>query len=314
MADWINTEDLPESYYPSGVKRIYTATTQNGRGSIVMKFGEDTTTEAYEESDRIVTEPTELQTIDNKLELVGLLSNEVARYKERLINSAIDDFNNDVIVPQISTSSVLSQMKTSNDLKSKENDREIIKLKADVEYYKTDIQIKLKDLELKEKANLLAETQLYMQGQLYEQNERIIKQNITLSKNVYNLKSVTSKGVEDQIATNKELVENLTKKNEHLDYLKDGLPNLKDSTGQIIKPRESESKNNAEQHIYKNDVNTYNHRDNTLSTLNYLNGVAGLGGSADSSENTELLSILDKLAIIDYSKFNENNKKLFGGM
>lgn len=62
-------------------------------------------------------------------------------------------------------------------------------------------------------------------------------------------------GIENQVQTNTKKVENIDKKNEHLDFIKEGNPNLKDSEGNVIKPREVESKKNAEQYLEQKETN-----------------------------------------------------------
>lgn len=62
-------------------------------------------------------------------------------------------------------------------------------------------------------------------------------------------------GQENQIQTNTKIVENIEKKNEHLDYLKNGHEQLKDSEGNKIIPREIQAKKDAEVHIDKESLN-----------------------------------------------------------
>ncbi|MGE4444937.1 MAG: hypothetical protein AB7E37_08220 [Candidatus Altimarinota bacterium] len=53
-------------------------------------------------------------------------------------------------------------------------------------------------------------------------------------------------GIENQVETNAKKVENIDKKNEYLDFQKDGVSTLKDSSGNVIKPREVTAIKNAE--------------------------------------------------------------------
>lgn len=62
-------------------------------------------------------------------------------------------------------------------------------------------------------------------------------------------------GQENQIQTNTKIVENIEKKNEHLDYLKNGHDTLKDSEGNKIIPRDIQAKKDAEVHIDKESLN-----------------------------------------------------------
>lgn len=64
-----------------------------------------------------------------------------------------------------------------------------------------------------------------------------------------------AKGVSSQIATNKKIVENIEKKNESLDFYKNGLSTLRDTNNNIISPREAEAKVNAEKYIEQKEMN-----------------------------------------------------------
>ena len=64
-----------------------------------------------------------------------------------------------------------------------------------------------------------------------------------------------AEGVENQISTNAKIVEKLDKQIEHYDFSKDGKETLKDSNGNVIKPREIQAQKDAEQFIEKEDLN-----------------------------------------------------------
>lgn len=180
MAD---IDSLPDYYLPTGATGTYEVKTRNGNGSISFAVGDD---------DVMFSADSEQNTtVDQSLALAGLLSSEIERYKNTLLDNSKYNVQNSVVVPTSPSSSpLLSQMKVANDLKLKSYEIENLKLKADVEYKKTDIQIKLKDLELREKEIALKETEIYMQSKFYEQNERIIKQKSTLIKNLSHIKTL----------------------------------------------------------------------------------------------------------------------------
>lgn len=69
------------------------------------------------------------------------------------------------------------------------------------------------------------------------------------------LVGVLTDGINDQKTTNEKIVENLTKKNEQLDFLKNGSDALKDSNNEVIKPREIQAKKYAEDFIDKESMN-----------------------------------------------------------
>ncbi len=180
MADDI--PQLDDYYLPTGATGTYTVSTQNGKGTISISIGNDEFALANE---------TQGTTIDDDLALAGILDEQKERYKTYLMNKTLSDFDADLTVPQAPTTSpLISQIKAGNDLKQKQHEREIMLAKAEVEYKKADIQAKLKTIKLQEEANAIQQSQLYMQGQLYQQNERIIKQTSTLLTNIAKLKSV----------------------------------------------------------------------------------------------------------------------------
>ena len=116
---------------------------------------------------------------------------------------------------------------------------------------------------------------------------------------------VIASGVEDQKTTNAKIVENLAKKNEQLDFLKNGDTSLKDSSGQVIKPREVEAKNNAEQHIDKKAFNTFDNQ--------HLIDALDASETNNDEETKYLLGLLKNLLTgLDNNKFNtDQNQNLF---
>ncbi len=180
MADEI--PQIEDHYLPLGATGKWTVTTQNGKGKLSFYIGEDEFALANE---------TQGTTIDDDLALAGILDEQKTRFKEHLMNKMLTDFDAELTVPQAPTTSpLISQMKAGNDLKQKQHEREIQLAKVEVEYKKADIQAKLKTIKLQEEANAIQQLQLNMQGKLYEQNERIIKQTSTLLINIAKLKSV----------------------------------------------------------------------------------------------------------------------------
>lgn len=110
----------------------------------------------------------------------------------------------------------------------------------------------------------------YLDGQqdnikaMDKQTKAIQEQKLTSSHTTINridtepLVSATAelaKGVSSQIATNKKIVENIEKKNESLDFHKNGLSTLRDTNNNIISPREAQAKVNAEKYIEQKEMN-----------------------------------------------------------
>jgi hypothetical protein len=161
---------------------------------------------------------------DERLSLAGLLGDEVKRYNLILKDKLILEMDNNIVSPVVSQSSpFLSQLIYSNDLKRQKEEREILMANVDKEYKKTDIEIKLKDLELKKEQNSQNDAVLTMMGESYVQNTHILNtlgglrsslgallNKITL---IHGEQKTTNEkislGVDNQIDTNLKLLEKL---------------------------------------------------------------------------------------------------------
>jgi hypothetical protein len=327
--------------------------------------------------------PSSAPSLDDSLKLAGLLSSEVIRYKEKLMNDTFSSLDNSIEIPTVPTTSpLILQMKVSNELKKQKETREILIANVDKEYKKTDIQIKLRELQLKESQNSIAEGNLAMNGNFYVQNEKMIagfdrlsnnivsvRDNLTniseklensvneqitsnaqiiakmgeyitalnnqttaienqelslsgdMSANVSidvtplaNANNIIASGVENQINTNAKIVENITKLNDKLDFEKNGIETLKDSKGNIIKPRESKALKSAEDSILSKDKNTF---DSTKAIIEPLEKMLLDEKNLDSQTSSgfgdfELKSVLSEILNVDKTKFDfEYRTKLY---
>ena len=149
-------------------------------------------------------------TMDENLALAGLLSSEIQRFKEKLLNQHLENMDNDIVVPIVPTTSpLLQQMKSSNDMQRGREEREILLAKANAEYMKTDIQIKLKDLELKEKAVIQNDAVIAIMKETSLQNERLLALTNRLNTNLGELRGSLAKiatASESQETLNQELL------------------------------------------------------------------------------------------------------------
>jgi len=123
-----------------------------------------------------------------------------------------------------------------------------------------------------------------------------------------------AEGVQNQIQTNAKIVENLDKKNEHYDFQKEGTPELKDSGGNQISPREVEAKKNAEQLIEQEDTNktTFDEiSDFVEDALGIVeDGLETIVGSTDGFDlNFNPLGYLDKILVQDYIDHKDDYPK-----
>ena len=279
-----------------------TYTSSDGRKKTISIWtGEDDEAFASLSDDGTEYTPTSSPSVDSRLALAGLIDSEIARAKEKFLNKHLDDLENTLEVPLApQTSPLINQMKLSNDLKHQKETREILLAKVDTEYKKTDIQIKLRELQLKESANSTQEAMLIMQGNFYLQNEKMIAGFERINLMLGEVKSVIS-GLNEKLSSVKS----------HYDFLKNGSETLKDSNGNQIIPQEVQAKINAEKLIEQEDTNK-----TTFDDIKDFVGEA-LGTVEDSLENAlgntdgfsldfNPLSYIDEILMTDFIENKDN--------
>jgi hypothetical protein len=342
------------------------------RARVTIRTGESDDAWASTNTEETAYVPTPAPSFDSQMQLAGLISSEITRYKEKLMNDSLYNLDNPVVVPAVTTTSpLITQMKLSNDLKQQKETREILVANVDKEYKKTDIQIKLRDLQLKESANSIEEAKLTMTGNFYIQNEKMIAESVrlrdistSLRDNINSLKDYAqqqvqaieaqtaaiklqteaiktqtitlngdmsanvnidvtplavannkiAEGVTNQIETNAKIVENIVKQNENLDFIKNGLPTLKDSKGNVIKPREAKALKSAEDSILSKDKNTFDSEKAIIQPLEkMLLDEKNLDSQTSSGfGDFELKSVLSEILKVDKTKFDfEYRTKLY---
>lgn len=165
-----------------------------------------------------------------------------------------------------------------------------------------------------------SEYSLIMQSQIIEaiQNLKLTTGTINVNPSVHvdtaplaKANETIASGVEDQKATNAKIVENLAKKNEQLDFLKNGSDSLKDSNGNAIKPQEVQAKINAEQLIEQADTNK-----TTFDDIKDFVGEAfgtvedtlekALGDTDGFDLNFNPLSYIDEILMKDFIENKDN--------
>lgn len=244
--------------------------------------------------------------------LVGLTSSEVSRFKEKLLNKHLDELDNEVITPtEPTTSPFLSQMMLSNSMGKSRETREILMAHATSEYMKTDIQIRLKELELKQSELSMREASLILQADELAATQRLTNATERVNMNLGELRgSLASMNTK------------LKSVSDYYDFQKEGTTDLKDSNGKQISPREAQAKNNAEQHIYKDAQNTFNHYETGKTLFEDLEKMfkgTGTGANSGNAENckypddeTGLLKLLCSLTSFDLDKFaSDKNFNIF---
>lgn len=158
--------------------------------------------------------------------------------------------------------------------------------------------------------NIIAQTKAISEQQLQLNADSISMDNVALD--TAPIVQALNEGVQNQITTNAKIVENLQKKNDHLDYLKNGDSGLKDSRGNVIKPREVQAKNHAEHQIYKTSENTFDWKSSLVEIYTDLESNFDPSNLGFGTEGDNLLTLLTKLVTFDPDKFETDESKIFG--
>ncbi len=136
----------------------------------------------------------------------------------------------------------------------------------------------------------------------------------TMAQNQSTTNTKIVEGIENQKETNAKIVENITKKNEHLDFLKNGDSNVKDSSGNVIKPREIEAKKNAESWIDQIEINGTKMEDLIDYVQDFFpvttDAVGDVLGSTDGFNLFQNpLEIIDRILVEDYINNQDGEKQ-----
>lgn len=219
----------------------------------------------------------------------------------------------------------------SNSAQSLKNNTEFQKATLEIEKAKLSSmnaanEIQKKHLDLLD-YNLIVQSEMI--GQLSSLNTNITKQieaikasakasavsvNIDTSKLAIANEKI-AEGVENQISTNAKIVEKLDKQIEHYDFSKDGKETLKDSNGNVIKPREVQARKDAEQFIDQEDTNTTTMDDYLDFVQNLFGSTVGeaLDATAESMGSTDGFSLafnpfeyVDNLLKTEYETNKDN--------
>lgn len=289
----------PTITYENG-RKVFTNITNNSEGANKLNLGFSVELGDEEVGGSAVPSTS----IDDRLSLAGLLDSEKERFKEKLLKQHLENLNNDITVPVAPTTSpLINQMKIANDLKHQKETREIKLAEVDTEYKKTDIQTKLKQLELQKQSNSSQDAMLIMMGETYIQNERMIAGFERINANLGELRG-TLASINSKFST----VE------KHYDFLKDGHPDMKDSNGNVIKPREVEAKKNAEQLIEQKETNetTFDDIEEFFKEAmgQVAEGVESLLGATDGFDlEFNPLKFIDDILVEDYMEQIKKLKK-----
>lgn len=267
----------------------------------------------------------EAKTLRQELTDLGFSETEILGILEKIDNvNSLDSVASPVshVDPITGTPSTNSKGSlVSNSAQSLKNNTEFQKATLEIEKAKLSSmnaanEIQKKHLDLLD-YNLIVQSEMI--GQLSSLNTNITKQieaikasakasAVSVSIDTSKLAIANEKiaeGVENQISTNAKLVEKLDKQIEHYDFSKDGNETLKDSNGNVIKPREIQAKKDAEQFIDQEDINKTT-MDDLLDFVpeslgGALDAVADVLGSTDGfSESFNPFTYLDNLLKEDF--------------
>jgi hypothetical protein len=173
---------------------------------------------------------------------------------------------------------------------------------------------------LQEASQILAAEQYIVSTQILDSLKDIktalTNQKLTSSVNIDTTKLVEANqtiasGVENQLATNAKIVENLTKQNLHYDFLTKGVSTLKDSNGNAIIPQEVQARINAEKLIEQEDMNRTT-IDELMEFIPDLvagatNEVGELLGTTDGFDlDFNPMSYIDEILMKDFQQHKDN--------
>jgi hypothetical protein len=279
------------------------------------------------------------ETLEEELEFYGFSSSEI----ENIINKINTVSSTSSDVPTVTTTNPSTGQSVTNEMGSLVSNSAMA-YKANTDYQKARIETEKLKITAMNEANRIAQAQLiasldsnYVSDANLQVNAEILNNLINLNNNIKSLTTATkeqkfvggdtsvhidttklaeanakiAEGVENQIETNAKLVENLTKKNEHLDYLKNGADSLKDTNGDVIKPREVEAKINAEKLIEQSDMNRTTIDEFLEFVPDLVTGAFDdLGDVIGTSDGFNLdfnpLSYVDEILLTDFMEHKDN--------
>lgn len=284
LVGWLMAENPTEGMYIDNEGTVHgavaiSANPQQLEDSQKTTFSEQLT-ELYNSADVFVTAtPTTLMdTLTNSAKVNALQVQATLKSAEMVKNSNLN------IAVNIANNTMQSQY---NMIVSSQILEQIIQLNDKLDSFNT---------------NLEALTTATENQQLQLSTESISMGNMTV--NTEGIVNAISQGVTNQIETNAKIVENLTKQNlyidtksEHLEFVKNGNAELKDSRGNTIKPREIEALKNAELHFAEKEENN----------TDYLKSVSDLIGNQidENSEYNLLQEVYNSFLNVDVTKIDE---------
>ncbi|MDD2896912.1 MAG: hypothetical protein PHG81_12920 [Aliarcobacter sp.] len=289
-----------------------------------------TMTPVYDESEDVATSSTlTINSLEDEMAYYGMSPEEIQTVMNKI--NGLDDVQS-ATKPITITDPLTNQEKTLTDGTLVSNSAQSLKnttlyQQSMVELEKGKLQAMNLLNEIQKKQLDMMDYNLIMQSQILgalndlitaTKNQKLTTGTINVNPSVHvdttALSEATQKiadGVDNQTATNQKIVENLTKKNEHYDFLKGGHPDLKDSSGNAIIPREIEAKKNAEQYIEQEDTNktTFDEIGDYIGeALGVVeDGIENVLGSTDGFDiDFNPMSYIDEILMKDFQEHKDN--------
>lgn len=269
------------------------------------------------------------ETVEDELAFYGFSTSEI----ENIVNkfNAVSD-SSSIVDPVTTTNPATGETSTNVNGSLVSNSAKAFKANSDYQKARLETE-KLKITAINEsnriaQAQLIAtldsnrtkEATLIMLGEQYLQIDRLIDAIKNQNLNFGDIKvnpsihvdttaiAESTKTIADATVA---LSESATVQKEHYDFLKNGSETLKDSSGQVIKPREIEAKKNAEQYIEQQDTNNTTFDDikgyigEALGVVE--DGVESALGNTDGFDiNFNPLSYIDEILMTDFIENKDN--------
>ena len=228
---------------------VYVMTTNNGKGTISFKTGDD-------EYFNVGTGTKEAQSDEDYLTSLGMPYLDIQRLLNKIenVDKSLPVISGSVAVTvPVATysSNLIKENQSANLLKAKELQLKELELKNNNEFQKATVELEKLKVKALTEQNSQLEYQLIMQSEIYG----VLSEIATNVKNKAETKVNVSLNTDSLATANRSIADSLAIQSEHYDFMKNGSSNLKDSSGKTIIPREVEAKKNAEIHIEKDDMN-----------------------------------------------------------
>lgn len=266
-----------------------------------------------------VSENITFNSLDEELKYIGFNDSEIAKILTKMAN--IDNTNSN-IEPVTSTNPTTGQTTTNPKGSLVSNSAQ--SLKNTTLYQESRMATEQAKLSLMSSANEVQKKQLDMMDYNLMVQGQILGALYDLNKNLEKLTTASSstkepiEGINQNLGELRGTLSSINSKfstvEKHYGFLKDGHPDMKDSNGNVIKPREVEAKKNAEQLIEQKETNetTFGDIEEFFKEAmgQVAEGVESLLGATDGFDlEFNPLKFIDDILVKDYMEQIKKLKK-----